>query len=300
MLNELYDRIAVLKVFQTTTLPNPDGSLKLQTIDPLGMAFPSKTADGSPAFRIKFKVDKMIEVTPNPTSIMIYNLGAKSRALFEHLNNMIVLEAGYGNNPKQIFKGSVSRCRTTKEGPDYITHIEAADGLFAYQNSQIDLAFGPGMQKSLAVTTLMGAIQKSGQISIGAVQGLPLDGYSSGIVLSGNAVDKLKAICDGANLNFYIEDEKIYILPVGMPRIKPPILISAETGLIGIPERRDVGMSAKILMNPDVGVFNPVIVKSIFVNGIFTTVKVTHEGDTHATPWYTNIETTYPGDKAKP
>lgn len=298
--NELYDRIAKLTVFNTQTneisLANGSKAEQLDNISSSGRSFSSKAPDGGTGFRIKFRVDKVIEVTPNPTSIWIYNLGPESRALFEKINNVIILEAGYTNKSKVIFKGNVSRTRHTKEGPDYVTHIEAADGLFAIQNSRIDQSFNSALTRNAAITTLAGAILDTGQIGIGHIANVPNDGYNNGVVLSGNAIDHMRAVCDGANLNFFIEDQLIYVLKIGDAKPVPPFIVSPDSGLVGIPERRDVGISFKTLLNPDLGIFNPVVLKSKFISGLFNTVKIVHSGDTFGTEWYTEAEATYPAN----
>ena len=55
---------------------------------------------------------------PNKVSISIYNLGPNSRALVSKLNNLAVLEAGYGKNVQQIFKGQINFAKTEKHGPE--------------------------------------------------------------------------------------------------------------------------------------------------------------------------------------
>jgi hypothetical protein len=284
------DRIVKLTVFQTKVGQNADGSLKLDAVDPTGKSFPSRMPDGVPGFRIRFKIDKIIEVTPNPTSIYVFNLGKDSRALFEQLNNTVILEAGYGKNPKVIFRGNVSRCRTQKQGPDYLTHIEAADGLFAVQNSRIDQAFSAGARQNQVINTLVGALKSSGQVSVGEISGVSNDGYNQGIVLSGRTVDQLKQVCEKGNLDFTIEDGKIYILPAGSAKGIPAIVISPATGMIGIPEKRDVGIGVRCLLNPEIGIFQKILVQSKFINGLYTTAKVSLSGDSHGGDFFTEIE----------
>jgi hypothetical protein len=288
--NTFLDRIVSLQVFQTKVGQNADGSLRLDATDPSGKSFLSRLEDGTPGFRIRFKIDKIIEVTPNPTSLWIYNLGADSRALFEQKNNTVILSAGYGNNPEVIFRGNVSRCRTSKAGPDYITHIEAADGLFAVQNSRIDQAFSAGARQNQVINTLVGALKSSGQVNVGEIRGISNDGYNQGLVLSGSTVDQLRQVCEKGDLDFTIEDGKIYILPYGDSKGIPAIVISANTGMVGIPEKRDVGISVKSLLNPKIGVFQKIIVQSKFINGLYTTAKVSHSGDSHGGDYYTEME----------
>lgn len=294
-----FDRIVVLKVFERNQEANAQGIPTLMDVDKRGTAFPSRFSDGSVGFRIKGKVDKVAAVTsatPNPISVEIYNLGQDSRALVSKTNNLLVVEAGYGNSPQQIFQGNIMWGRTRKVGPDYITQIQAADGLFAFQNARVDTSFNKGVQNNQVISTLIGAL-KGGGIGAGQVEGVPEGSYNQGIVLSGRATDLLKDVCEKNNLQFSIQDGNVLILPYGSDRGTPAPLISPDTGLIGIPEIRAADatgkatlISFKTLMMPTMGIFQKVILQSKFINGIYTTAKVTHDFDSFEGPFFSEME----------
>lgn len=299
MSHELFDRIAVLTVFRalTETVTQADGAkgILVTGYEDKGKQFRSTMADGSPGFRIRFNCKKTMSLSPNFGSIAIYNINEESRSYFERTNNLVTLEVGYANSPKLIFKGNVGRGRTTKVGDDYITTVEVQDGLYAVQNSRIDQSFNPGIQKNAAITTMVDAIAAVPGMAKGQIYGLPNDGYNQGVVLSGPAMDKLKEVCDGNDLNFFVEDHKIYILPVGTARDNPPVKLSVETGLVGIPERGNGRLSLRALLNPEISLLQLVLVKSKFVNGIFVANQVTNTGDTWGNEWFSEIECNYPG-----
>lgn len=285
---ESFNRIAVLKVFQTVVSAAATGALSLSQVDQVGTAFPSVQADGSPGYRIRFRVDKVVEVTPNPTSIFIHNLGPDSRALFTP-NAVLVLEAGYAQSSEVIFRGNISRVRTRKEGVDYVTQIEAADGLFAVQNSKIDQSFRQAVSAQSVIDTLVGALGTGG-VERGQVSVPRPDVYSQGVVLSGRAVEQLRRVCDRSDLQFSIQDGKVMILPIGASNGTPAFVISSDTGMVGIPEKRDVGISFRALLNPKLMPFQPVILVSRFINGAFTAAKVIHTGDSAGGPWHSEVE----------
>lgn len=296
----LFDRIARVKVYQTQTVPQPAGGDQLVQTSPVGKEFPSKLLDGNTGFRISFRVDKVAAVTsgqPNPITVRIYNLGADSRALVGNTKNTIVVEAGYGQVSKRIFKGQINYGVTSKEGPDYITEINAMDGLFAVQNSRVDLSIRTPVTASTLIGTLVGALKPQG-VDPGIVMGVPQTTYNKGIVLSGSTVDRLKEICEKNDLQFSIQDGAVLILPYGSDRGVPAPVISERTGLIGIPQiRAQAGadnkatiVSLKTLMMPEIGVSQKIVLLSKFVSGIFITAKVTHDGDSFGGPWYTEME----------
>jgi hypothetical protein len=294
-----FDRYAVVKVFRRQVVTGPDKYRTIKSVDPNGTEFPSKFPNGKDGFRIRFKVDKVAAVTspiPNAITIHIYNLGPDSRAIVSKTDNLLVLEAGYGFNARRIFTGSIMWGRTTKQGPDYVTEIQAADGLFAFQNARVDTSFQKGISINQVINTLVGALKPSG-VGAGQITGVPSGGYNQGIVLTGSAVDRLREVCERSDLHFSIQDGNVLILPYGSDRGTPIPVYGPNTGLIGIPEVRTPDatgkatiLSFKVLMDQNLGIFQKVGLQSKFLNGVYTTAKVTHEGDTYEGPWFSELE----------
>jgi hypothetical protein len=298
LIQQSYDRICKLKVFQTLSLPTGPTGKSLSQIDPIGLTFPSKLADGTPAYRIKFNVNKTTGPVPvpHPAVIEIYNLGETSRKFFK-FNNHVILQAGYGTNAQTIFEGNISYVVTKKSGPDYVTEVHAADGLFAHQNSLINLSLSQSTTAAQVLTTLTGALTSAG-VKPGLVTAVPTAIYNKGIVLSGKVIDELKSFCDSNDLNWTIENNALNVVKYGEALLKPIIFLSPDTGLVGIPEQRAVDtesaslISLKHLLNPQIGLFQLILVKSKFVNGGYITAKVIHTGDTFGLDWYTELEAT--------
>lgn len=286
MSDQLFDRYAVLKVFPQRVETSPNGNLLVGT-DPIGKAYPSRLDDGSPGFRIRFKIEKIIEPTPNPTSIFIYNLGPDSRALFEQVNNRIILEAGYGDRAEIIFRGNVSRTRTRRDGPDYVTQIEAADGLHEYTNARVDFSVNAGANFADVITTLKGALG----VGDGEQRGIPANRViQNGRTFSGPVRKQLDEVLDKEGLDWSIQDGSLVILPRGAASGTPALLLSPSTGLIGIPEQKDAGIEFKSLLNPKIKPFQRVAIASKFIDGTFRCLTVNHIGDTFSGPWETQVE----------
>lgn len=292
-----FDRLATLKVFNRQVSPGGAGGSILDNVDKTGTAFASRLGDGSAGFRITFNVVKMSGPVPvpNPVTINIYNLGPQSRALVSKTNNLVVLEAGYGTQSDVVFTGNVLRAITAKQGADYVTTIQAADGMFAFQNSLINQSFGKGVSVQSVVDTVIGSMKGAG-VDRGLVQGVPSATYNQGIVLSGKSIEQLRQVCDRHDLNFSIQDGKVTITPYGQGKGTAAVVLSSDTGLIGIPQIREVDVngnnliSFRCLMNPKLGPFQDVVISSKFVNGIYTCAKVTHTGDTFGGSWYSEGE----------
>lgn len=313
MSTEQFGRLIAVNVFNRQETTGSDGAQALMNVDPTGTQFRSTLTSGDSGFRIKFHVQKATGPVPNanPCIISIYNLGPLSRALCSKFNNLVILQAGYGNNLQNLFQGNILTAKTQKFGPDYVTEMQVVDGLFAFQNSMVNLSFGKGTAQSSIIQSICATMQQAG-ITVGTIQGVPGTNVNQGIVLSGKSTDKLKQICDKNNLSFSIQDNQIQILPYGAAKSPQIISLSENTGLIGIPEIRDLTavtsataveqnssastkaraprIGFKCLLNPKIGCYQQVQIVSKFVNGLYTTTLVSHDGDTYTQEFYTNAE----------
>lgn len=254
--------------------------------------------------RIVFKIEKTLEKTPNNSTVEIYNLSSKSRAVFEQKGAAIRVTAGYGDRAKDIFIGDIATAVTKRTGPDIITSIEAADGLLEYQTKEADLSFAAGSKVGSVFDQLVSAFG----LSKGEVQGLDEnDEYLNGVSFAGkvhNALDTV--IGKQPNLSWSIQDGQVQVLPKSSGSIRAAVILTPETGLIGSPFKRVVlnqdiakkkdgkdaenGVKIKALLNPELSPGQLIDLRAQFVTGIFKIEKVTHEGDTHAASFYSDIE----------
>lgn len=282
----LFDRIGILRLIPNQVTQVEAGVLRANPQPTLAKEYRSRLEDGSPGFRIRFSVNKISEPTPNTTSIFIYNLSSESRALFQQINNTVELEAGYGDSPELIFRGNIQRTRTRKIGPDYVTQIEAGDGLFNYTNSRIDVSVGAGVNYKDVVKTLTDAFG----LAKGEQTGIPSKQILNGRVLSGPVRDQLSQVLGSEDLDWSIQDGGLVILPKNAASGTPAFVLSPDTGLLGIPEQKDAGIEFKSLLMPKLRPFQSVVVLSKFINGTYRCLNVTHDGDTFEGPWETKVE----------
>jgi hypothetical protein len=308
--NQSFNRIVTLEVYDRKESTVNGGNSVLNNIDKKGQSFVSRFEDGTPGFRIKFRVTKPMGLAPEPPAgeISIYNVGEKSRNLLSKTNNLVLLKAGYGDNPPDLlFSGNIFHAITRKEGADYVTRIEAADGLFAFQNSLINESLPKGISFTQVFQSLMGNLKGAG-LDQGQVKGIPAGGYNNGIVLSGSTIEQLRQFTEQHNLNFQIDNGKVQILPYGSSKGNTAIVLTPDTGLIGIPEIRGIALapgtvdlanasqqqrtqiSFTCLLNPKIISMTNVVIISKFVNGLFITTRVDYEGDSWSGPFFTHAE----------
>lgn len=274
---ELFDRFAVLN-FGLEGSKGQSYASRIYTQDP---------ADpGTPGFRIGFKVEKDASSTVNKAEIRIYNLTGTSRGLAENTKNIIELFAGYGKEPKLIFRGNPSRVISSVGGPDSVTTFEVGDGLKAFQDSRVDVSFKQGTPVRDVFQTLTNAMG----LAKGEQKDIPQKAFPGGLSLSGPVRDHMNYLSNKLDLEWSIQNGAVQILPKGKSTSQAAFLLSAETGLIGSPNKKDKGLEVVSLLQPEINPGRIVEIKSKFVNGQFRVEKVSHEGDTADTAWFTRIE----------
>lgn len=274
---ELFDRIAVLN-FGLEGLLGQSFASRIYSGDPQDT--------GSPGFRIGFKIEKDSSSTINKAEIRIYNLSSNSRSLAENKNNVVELFAGYGKQSKLLFRGNPSRVISTVGGPDSVTTFEVGDGLKSFQNSRVDVSFKQGTPAKDIFQTLTNAMG----LARGEQKGIPEKSFPSGLSLSGPVRDHMNYLSNKLDIEWSIQNGTIQILPKGKATDQAAFLLSAETGLIGSPNKKDKGLEVVSLLQPDINPGRTVEIQSKFVNGQFRVEKVSHEGDTSDTAWFTRIE----------
>lgn len=262
--------------------------------------------------RFKFNIEKNSDSTPNKAKIMIYNLSPDNRAALENKNTTVTLKAGYGlildrnsSTIGTIFIGSGLKSFTTKEGPDYVTHIETDDGNEAYTEADINMSFGEGVKASSIIDTLASSMG----IGKGDTSGIPDNlGYIGGFSASGLSRDVMDDVVDKADAEWSIQDGQLQILPVGGANREEAVLLASalgpdrvNTGIVGSPTRsgfkgsankKENGIEFTSLLQPDIRPGRRVKVESKEVNGFFVCRKVTHDGDTRTGPWHSKGEAT--------
>lgn len=194
--------------------------------------------------RFSFKIEKSATETLNSSTIKIYNLNPTSRALVETPNNAIILKAGYTEDvgAKTIFVGIVRRCLTVQEGPDYVTELELDDGLLAYRDSKFTISFAPGASGKNVIS----AIASKFDLPVRPLpDGIPDKQYPNGFSFVGRTRDAMKKACNYLGLEYSIQNQEIQILKAGGTTKRTALVMSADSGMIGVPHLEAKTMSVK-------------------------------------------------------
>lgn len=109
-----------------------------------------------------------------------------------------------------------------------------------------------------------------------------------------NQVDKLAQL---AQVRAFVENHKLKIRDIGVPDKIAPILISSQTGLVGVPQITEVGLRVRILLINDMVLNAPVKVVSTtnkLANGDFYVYRMQFEIASRDTPFYWVLDLTTP------
>ncbi len=255
------------------------------------------------ALRIGFKVERGHKRKQNDSTIDIYNLGPDSRAKLSQDEGATgarkaisaSLEAGYEDAFPLIFQGKIHRVSHRREGPDWITSLEADDGPHQLMKARISKAFKAGTKvtdafKAIADELGVGlgnALEefKQGNFSRGITE------YTEGLVLAGTGKDVIDRLMDSAGLEYSVQNETLVVTRKGYPLPGQAVLLSRDTGLIGSPHPGDKGiLRCKALIRPGLEPARQVQLQAAAVEGLFRVERVVYSGDTHGTDWYAELD----------
>lgn len=235
--------------------------------------------------RVTFSVSKTSGSDPNEVRLSVYNLSEASRQFCERRKTAVRLFAGYGGNIRLIAAGEIDKSESRQVGTAWETEISAADGLTAY-GAVIHESLGPNTTE-LAVVQ---AVARELGVVVGTITGLGSQSFGHGRVLSGPARYELDALCKTRGLRWSIQDGALQIYPVGSSTDAPAVLLTEATGLIGSPEKTESGYRLVSLLQGGINPGQLIEVRSRDASGIYVAQSVTHDGDSHGAPWYTDID----------
>jgi hypothetical protein len=237
--------------------------------------------------RVSFSIEKTGDATPNALDLAIYNLSADSRAWIAKKGMAVMVDAGYADpGAKLLYSGTLERVSHSKEGPDWVSRIESADGVAAHRSIILAESFGPGTTEA----SIVRAVADKLGVTVGELKGLSDTKFGQGRQLTGPAGRELDALCRSRGLRWSIQDGVLQILPLAQALNLEAVVLSAETGLVGSPDKTERGVKMVSLLQGGINPGRLIKLESRNIKGLYIAEKVTHSGDSHGRDWYTTIE----------
>jgi hypothetical protein len=268
--------------------------------------------------RIYFKVTKTIGRTPNTATIKIYNLSPDTEALVKGEFDEVLLDAGYDGATRGLFRGNIRYVEGYPEQAERILQLDCGGNDADFQNATVNISLAAGSTTNQLIDHLVSSFStvKKGTIAIKDRKHL------RGRVLSGMTRDALDRIALDHDAHWSFQDGVLHIIPVASVLPNEAVVITAETGMLSVPERTDKGIKVNCLLNPlivpngkiqlDNNDFRDRVRKQrlklpgakphtgakakqshklsgLDPDGLYKVLRVEHEGDTRADKWASEV-----------
>lgn len=234
---------------------------------------------------IEFDVIRTTGRNPNKANVNIYNLSDESRQWLEQPNQVVQILAGE-TIPGQIFLGDIARRGVTTKiaKEDKIIGIKAADGRRKWRDSIFSQSYPPNISRDVILKDVIAAIG----LPTGYVATLPAKQFAGGYAAVGWARDILTDIL-GTDATWSIQDGAIQIVLTGQQLPGNAVVINAQTGMIGSPERTDKGVNVTTILTRQIAPGGGVRIESKIFTGDLKVAKAHHKGNSHGKVWQTQV-----------
>lgn len=244
--------------------------------------------------RMSFAIEKTSESNANTAKINIYNLNPTHRQQFEEKDLIMIFEAGYNGLDSErlegiLFQGNISKSKTLKNGPDFITAIEAGDGEKALMEDHFEKSYKSGT----FLSSVIDDIKKTFSVAGGIIEDLGSEQLVNGGAFSGKVRDILDNITKKMGLEWNVQNEELHIRKPRTTKDNLAIVLGPTTGLLQIPIKREDGIEAVSFLNPKIVPGSTVKIESDIIpdeKAFYRVRKCNYIGDTHGQNWQVKFE----------
>ena len=211
----------------------------------------TKTFSSSDGFTIEFEIGfgqkaistvKIYNVLPVTVDMCRPDKAGTKQVKFAKIE----LSAGYDDEITKLLSANIISIEQKQNGIDTILEIKAAANVNILQNSYVLDTYENQTARQI-FTSLFSKNNVTGyEIN------LLNDSIISSIAFNGTLQDAIKSMCKKANANFFVNNGKIYINSNNYKGLSLPevVILSKDSGLIGIPEVSGNKIKVKSLLAP--------------------------------------------------
>ncbi|WP_110993121.1 phage protein [Pseudomonas sichuanensis] len=266
--------------------------------------------------RIRFATRRGDIRTPNTADIRVYNVSAATakKAQLKEFGR-VVLQAGYAGNYGVIFDGTIKQVRRGRESQtDTYLDITAADGDSAYNWSVINMSLAAGSTAQDHLKAAVQAMEGRG-VTMGDSGPLSTNKLPRGKVMFGLTRDVMDNLGRTQDVSWSIQDGKLTLIPNTAYLPGDAVVVNYQTGMVGLPEQTQNGVSVRMLLNPSVKIGrllkidnasiqqyrydpNPLeeaqvmrtkVQNDLNADGLYKVLIADSFGDTRGNEWYTDV-----------
>lgn len=252
---------------------------------PLGVTTP---------LRCVFEIKKTPTASANKGKVSLYNMAAQTRSAITP-GMLVTLSAGYVGNVRVAFNGVVAKSTSERQGPDVVTSMELGDGEAALSQVTIHRSYPNGSTLAQIITDIAVAMQAQTAanptaITSGVAVGLPAVVYPLGYVAKGLVRHVMRSLCRSNGLQWSIQNGSLTIVPLGASTQETAEVISAQTGMLGVPSLNGQKVEFTCLINPSLSPGRLVQMNTATVQGFYVLQTVDLAGDSWGDKWECHCE----------
>ena len=230
-----------------------------------------------PPISIEFSITRNTLASANTAQITLYNLGPQNRnRIFKDRFSVteyfrVLLFAGYGNRLQQVFGGNIYEASSYKDGTEWITTIDAFDGMNGIQNGFTSLSVGANVDLSNILRDFINDIPNV----VAGTFGSPAQGTAPrGQAFLGQSTEIINELVDG---QYFIDNETLNILANDEVILGDAVLLDPGL-LLSTPRRREAFLDVSSLFEPALRVGQLYEIQSIepIYNGQYRVVGFNH------------------------
>lgn len=265
-----------------------------------------------------FSIEKSLEEAPNRLELVVYNLSeTHRRALQKKTEIPFLLHLGYlgvdqetpfgsinlfaesadARRETLMFKGTLQKAITSRDGPDWITVLIASDAIDAHIKTRINKSYSKDIPYVAIAQDLIRQLGTDSKAALARMAAGGFDGSSASTlnsyVASGSVARELERVLTRFNLSYSIQNGELVILGKEETRNQNPILLTPETGLIGSPQPgKDGIVQIRSLILPQLTPGKKVKLETEQYNGLFKIERAVYTGSTFGNEWYIDMDGT--------
>lgn len=249
--------------------------------------------------RIAFDVIKTdAPSTPNTATIKFYNVGRATQAALREADSLVQLFAGYGDRVPLIFLGAITRVQVESDGTDIVATVHS--GKSTTGTAPVNQAFS-GQQTLKDMIGVAAAPLQALGIDTEAITDRPVQA-PRGVRLSGEPGAVLNRLTRANDLDWFIDDGVVKVVPRGQSTQERAYTLSPSTGLIGSPRTvkpafdtggNRLSVEARCMLNPELRLRRIIqIAGTRDLEGWYQIRRIQHEGDLWGQTFSTLVECT--------
>ena len=244
------------------------------------------------ALHISFSIQKADTESQNTAKVTLWNLNPSQLAILNEKDCVVVLKAGYGNRMPLVFTGAVSFVKTSTDGSDRMTEIEAVDGRIEIRDTYVSVSYAGVINTKKIIEDVAAQMGVTVTFSYNA----KFTDFPNGYSFIGQAKNILDKVCASGGLSWSIQNGILQVKKIKDTMSREVYLLSPDTGLINIPQKISLsaedqngkdqtGWDVDYLMNAAISVDDYVRVESQFVTGYFRVYSIEISGDNIEGDW---------------